>query len=64
MFPTNTLLALARNKLKDAAWEREDPRPACQKVAAEMEREAREFLYVAVQQGWDGDVEAFINAAK
>lgn len=64
MFPINTLLALARQRMNDANWEREDARQACQQTADAMENEAREFLTTAKAQGWDGNVEGFINDAR
>lgn len=57
MFPIDPLLALARARLKDAAWEREDPRVACQQAAAAMDAAAQ-------AQGWDGDAAAFLREAR
>jgi hypothetical protein len=58
--PTNQCLLLAERRISDAAHATERLRDA--DLAADLERQAREFLTAATEQGWTGDADATIAA--
>jgi hypothetical protein len=61
VLPINKCLMIARRKMMDAAWERQDARPKCRRAVNEFEAQAREALEMAQAQGWRGDIEATIR---
>jgi hypothetical protein len=63
---TNTCLILAERRISDAAYAKERgirspiPGEGVHELVTDLERQAREFLEVAKQQGWTGDADVEI----
>lgn len=67
VLPLRQCLALAEKRISDAVFAVErmtsrglEVREEDTAWAADLEKEARDFLAIAASQGWDGDVDATI----